>query len=151
MPTWICGRDMPRWQQHFQCRPLTYTGLEPGARPTNEISIEIEIQWNLVMFWFITYSANHNSILHTSRHCRDVRKILLWSVEQILTRELRIFIEFRIRSKYRKWDGRLVITMPVDVLNLKIPSSGKMLTVFLLAFHYCSFPDVISELSLHCT
>ena len=37
-----------------------------GTRPTNDISIEFEIQWNFVMLLFITYSTDHNDILHTS-------------------------------------------------------------------------------------
>ena len=39
-----------------------------------------------VMFLFITYSDNHNEILHTSRqlYFRDVCKISLWSYENIL-------------------------------------------------------------------
>ena len=39
-----------------------------GARPTNDISIEFEIQWNFVMLLFIIYAADYNNeILHTSR------------------------------------------------------------------------------------
>ena len=44
---------------------LTIKG--PGARPTTDISIEFEIQWNFVMLLYITYSADHNDIVHTSR------------------------------------------------------------------------------------
>ena len=38
------------------------------------------------MLWYKMYSTDHNEILHTSRqcYCRDVCKISLWSVEQIL-------------------------------------------------------------------
>ena len=42
-------------------------GLIPGARPTHDISIELEIQWNFVMQLFIVYSTDHNEILHTSQ------------------------------------------------------------------------------------
>ena len=38
-----------------------------GARPTNSISIEFEIQWNFVMLLFIAYLADLHEILHTSR------------------------------------------------------------------------------------
>ena len=38
--------------------------LVPGAHPTKNISIKFEIQWNFVMLFFITYSADHNEILH---------------------------------------------------------------------------------------
>ena len=63
-----------------------YHGYQwPDTRPTNNISMEFQIQWNFVMLLFITYSTDHNEILHTSRqeHCRDVCKISLGSNEQI--------------------------------------------------------------------
>ena len=37
----------------------------PGARPTNDISIEI--QWNCVMLLLVIYSVDQNEILHMSR------------------------------------------------------------------------------------
>ena len=40
---------------------------QTSARPTNDISIEFEIQWNFVMLLFIICSTDHNEILHTSR------------------------------------------------------------------------------------
>ena len=51
-----------------------------GARPTNDISIEFEIQPKFAVLWFEIYSTDHNDILHTSRqlHCRDVCKMSLW-------------------------------------------------------------------------
>ena len=73
-----------------QCVNQTITQLDiiymvPGARPTNDISIEFEIWPKFAMLLFNTYSADHNDILHTSRqlHCRDVRKISLRPVEHI--------------------------------------------------------------------
>ena len=39
----------------------------PGARPTNDISIEFEIRPKFAVFWFKMYSTDHNEILHTSR------------------------------------------------------------------------------------
>ena len=62
-------------------QPYVYLSLGLGSRPTNDISIEFKIQWKFVMLLFITYSPNHNKILHMSRqlHCRDLCKILLWS------------------------------------------------------------------------
>ena len=59
--------------------------IQPGARPTNDISIEFQIRPKFRVLWFKIYLNDHNKILHTSRqlHCRDVRKISLWSVEQI--------------------------------------------------------------------
>ena len=58
----------------------------PGARPTNDISIEFEIRPNYAVLWFKMYSPNYNKILHMSRQysCRDMYKISLWSVEHIL-------------------------------------------------------------------
>ena len=55
-------------------------------RPTNDISIEFEIRPNFVVLWFKMHSTDDNEILHTSRqyNCRDVCKILLWSVMYIL-------------------------------------------------------------------
>ena len=60
--------------------------VQPGNSPTNNILIKFEIQWSFVMFFFITYAADHNEIVHTSRQCnyRDMCKISLWSVERIL-------------------------------------------------------------------
>ena len=57
-----------------------------GARPTNDISIEFEIKPKLEMLWFKMYQTDHNEILHTSRqyNWRDVCKVSLWSVENIL-------------------------------------------------------------------
>ena len=39
----------------------------PGARPANDISIELEIHWKYVMLLAMIYSADHNEILQTSR------------------------------------------------------------------------------------
>ena len=51
----------------------------PGARPTNDISIELEIRPNFAVPWFKMCSTDPNEIVHTSRqlHCRDVCKISL--------------------------------------------------------------------------
>ena len=56
-----------------------YTFPLPGARPTNDISIEFEIRPKFAVLWFKMYSTDHNEILHTSRqcNCRDVCKISL--------------------------------------------------------------------------
>ena len=42
-------------------------GYQPGAHPSNDISTELEIQWNVVKLLFIVYSIDHNEILHTLR------------------------------------------------------------------------------------
>ena len=51
----------------------------PGARPTNDISIEFEIQPKFAVLWFEVSTIDHNKILHTSRecNCRDGCKISL--------------------------------------------------------------------------
>ena len=58
----------------------------PGARPINDISIEFKIKPKFAVLWFDIYSKDHNEILRTSRqfHCRDMRKMSLWSVKHIL-------------------------------------------------------------------
>ena len=64
-----------------------YTSIpQPGARPTNDISIKFEIRPKFEVLWFKMYSSDHNEILHISPrcNCRDMCKILLWSVEHIL-------------------------------------------------------------------
>ena len=51
----------------FPASPSTVIGGDgtcPGARPTNDISFQFQIQGNYAM---ITYSADHNEILHTSQ------------------------------------------------------------------------------------
>ena len=40
--------------------------MVPGARPTNDISIEFEIRSKSDVLWFKMYSADHKVILHTS-------------------------------------------------------------------------------------
>ena len=66
------------WRHHGEWRP--------GARPTNDISIEFEIRPNFAVLWFKMFSTDHNEISHTSRqcNCRDVCKISLWSSMYIL-------------------------------------------------------------------
>ena len=59
--------------------------MHPGARPTNDISMEFEIRPKFVVLWFKMYIADHNEILDTSWQCnwRDVCKLSLWSAEHI--------------------------------------------------------------------
>ena len=61
-------------------------GSRPSDSPTNDISIEFQIQPKFAVLCFKRYSTDHNEILHTSRQCdcRDVCKSSLWSVEHIL-------------------------------------------------------------------
>ena len=42
----------------------------PGARPTNDISIEFEIRPKFAVLWVKMYSTDHNEISHTSRQFR---------------------------------------------------------------------------------
>ena len=56
----------------------------PGARPTNDISIEFQNRPNFAVLWFKMFSTDHNEILHPSRQC----KISLWSVKHILNQSV---------------------------------------------------------------
>ena len=60
--------------------------MASAAGPTNDISIEFEIQPKFAVLWFKIYSTDHNEILHMSRqcNCRDMCKISLWTVKLIL-------------------------------------------------------------------
>ena len=62
-----------------------YSDDQPGARPTDDISIEFEIQSKFAVLRLKIYWTDHNKILHMSRqcNCRDVCKIVLWSVKHI--------------------------------------------------------------------
>ena len=68
-----------------EASPLYISILGPGARPTNDISIEFEIWPKFDGMWLKTYCTDHNKILYTSRqcNCRGVCKISLLPVEYI--------------------------------------------------------------------
>ena len=68
----------------FQWIPL----CRPGARPTNDISIESEIRSKFGVFWFETCMTDHNEILNTQRqlHCHNVCIISLWSAEYLMNK-----------------------------------------------------------------
>ena len=63
-----------------------FINMGSGARPTDGISIELEIRSNFGVLWFKIYSTDHKEILSTSWqcYCRDLYKILLWSSEYIM-------------------------------------------------------------------
>ena len=69
-----------------EASPLYLSILGPGARLTNDISIEFEILPKFDGMRVKIYYTDHNKILYTSRqcNCRGVCKISLWSVEYIL-------------------------------------------------------------------
>ena len=54
---------------------------------------KFDIGPNFAVLWFKICSNNHNEISHTSRqcNCRDVCKILMWSVKHILNKSTRNF------------------------------------------------------------
>ena len=58
-----------------------------GARPTNDISIELEIWPKFALICFRMYSTDYDEILHLSRQCKccAICKISLWLVEHILS------------------------------------------------------------------
>ena len=63
----VCNQIMETRAPHRVWIMITKSWVKwtPGVRPINRISIEfLEIQWNLLMLLFITYSADHNEILH---------------------------------------------------------------------------------------
>ena len=66
------------------CKRLHWSA---GARPTNDISIEFEIQWNFVMLLFITYPTDHKEIWHSSRQLHSytvVTVTLSWRVHNFV-------------------------------------------------------------------
>ena len=76
--------------QYFVWSRLPFGITLSGPRPTNDISIEFKIRPNVKIC-----VTDHKEILHTSRQlrCRDVCKILLWSVERILNQRTVITTE----------------------------------------------------------
>ena len=93
-----------------------------GTHPTNDISIKFKILPKFAMLWFKMSSNNQNEISHTSRqcNCRDMCKILLWSVEYILNYgtpnfdRISISIEIPLVGRDpRPWlDGHKIILYP---------------------------------------
>ena len=79
-------RSKRKWASHLPCsKPWIMQIAEacrPGARPTNDISIEFEIRPISAVLWYKMNSTDHNEILHTPRqlHYRDLCKLSLWSV-----------------------------------------------------------------------
>ena len=63
---------------------------QPGASPTNVISIDFKIRSKSVVPWIKIYSTDHNEILHSSRqlHSSDVCKISLWSVGYVMYKSI---------------------------------------------------------------
>ena len=64
------------------CRPgdaRSHRQPGPGARPTDDMSIEFVIRPKIAVMWFKIYLTDHNKMLHTSRQCdcRGVCKISL--------------------------------------------------------------------------
>ena len=64
-----------------------------GARPTNDILMKFEIHRQFCNALVQNESDWSLQILHTPRQedCRNVNKITLWSVEQILNQSTEIF------------------------------------------------------------
>ena len=85
-------KDLP--SLHSQCHCCWW----PVAHPTYDISMEFEIQWNSVVLLLITYILLITTKFCTC-YCRDVCKISLWSVEQILNQSSAIF--YRISNSIK--------------------------------------------------
>ena len=71
----LLGRGHPHWREFI---------IWPDTRPTNDILIEFEIWAKFGVLRFEMCFTDHNNILHISRNCHDMCKILLWSVKYIL-------------------------------------------------------------------
>ena len=80
------------------------------APPTDDISIEFEIQWNFAMLLFVAYSVDHNEVLHRSRqcYCHDVCKVFLWSVNHILSQNTLNFDRISNSMEMPLMDMRLI-------------------------------------------
>ena len=84
--TWSSSYCLQQWDEHG----LFVAACGTGARPTYNISIEFEIQWNFTMLSCITYSTDHKQIVNTPRryHSLEVHKIALWSVQHVVNHNL---------------------------------------------------------------
>ena len=80
----------------------------PGTRPTNVISIELEIRSNFGVLWFKICFTDQKKNLHTSRQytCHDLYNISLWSVAYIPNQNTGNFWEISLKG-----DGRYVIIL----------------------------------------
>ena len=98
----LCQSDRSNWVMWQVKDPCP----RPSAHPINGISIEFEIRSKFTVLW----STDHNEILLTSRwcYCRDVCKILLWSVKHVMN-EVSLNFEFgrNIISGTGTWVGRV--------------------------------------------
>ena len=98
LKTWVSAKS--NYLRILIKRENLLVNWTPGAC----LSIEFEIQWNFVMLLFITYSSDHNKILHKSQqcNCHDSCKISLWLVEHVLNQSTsnsdRISNSIEIRS-----------------------------------------------------
>ena len=93
----------------------------PSARPTNDISIKFEIRQQFGAISFKIYSTDHNEICTraesvTVMMCAKFR--CDWS-SLFQSWALPILIEFRIRSKYRKWDHAHSMRLTILVCYIK--------------------------------
>ena len=72
------------------CFMLRWT---PDARPTNSISIKLEIRSKVGVFWFKMCSTDHNKILQTPWQCdyRNVYKISVRSAEYVMNKSITKF------------------------------------------------------------
>ena len=73
---------LPHFKQQYKLQGI----MKPGARPTNDISIEFESRPKYAVLWFKMNSIKHNDILHTARqyNCCGVCKVSSWSVKYTL-------------------------------------------------------------------
>ena len=98
--------DVPwnKWIESQSVFEVILTCYGPVTPALDLVPIPLTIFWSnlCAVLWFKMCWTDNNEILHTSRqcYCRDVCKILLWSVEYIMNNIIaKKFDKFRIRSK----------------------------------------------------
>ena len=108
----------------------------PGPRPTNDISIDLEIRSKFQVQWFKMYSTDHNKILHTSWQCNccDFSKISLWSIEYIFNYSTPTFdrISNSIEMLLLGWGPGLFMVQPIPPRQcwpLRVANTGDMSSI----------------------
>ena len=93
---------------HLHCTKL-YSDV-PGAHPTNMILLKFGIWSKFGVLWFDMRIVDHRDFFtHYNNVTVMICKVIHCDQLNIWWKKsLQTFIEFRIRLKYRKWDGCMV-------------------------------------------
>ena len=124
----------------------------PGARPTNNISIEFEIRSKFGVLYFKIYLIDHNEILHTSLqyNCRDVSKISMWSMLYFKPEHCKFWSNFefdrnvvsgrgaRLRLCNSLWEEQLLFDMSQHLMG------SPFSIIFMTYFIACVLNEPIS-------